>query len=475
MGLPHGRELPALRSRNLVALRANMFMQLWSWMPFFTQGNKHRHFVGLNQRRYFCRHLANWLYANEWHYTTLLAITIESVEPLPDDVNLFIDDLLQVFPRKPTCDEISSYLQVNPRLYNWFKQGSWNPRINSFCLTKQKPERLPVGNLPALTDRNELAWWLGLSNNQLLWLANTWRNDSNPSIKLNHYHYSLIEKRRGGMRLIESPKSLLRDIQRRVTTGILSKIAIHDAAHGFCRRRSCLTHAANHSGKKHLLLFDIAHCFQSIEWRSVYRVFKNSGYPKDVASYFSCLCTHRIQSNDEIFYKLDHEQQIRVSTRHLPQGAPTSPTLSNIVLYGLDRRLKGLATSLQLTYSRYADDLAFSGNQHRDWKFLETLVGAICLEEGFELNFHKSRILKSNQRQKLTGIVVNEKINVDRREYDRLKAILVNCVRYGIDSQNREKHPDFCAHLLGRINYISTLNHRKGDKLRSIFERIASG
>lgn len=472
MGLPHGRELPALRGRNLVALRAKQFMQLSSWMPFFIQGNKNRHIVGLNQRRYFCRHLASWLYANEWHYTTLLAITIESVDPLPDDVNRLIEDVLRAFPHKPEHDELLSYLLADPRLYHWFKQGSSNPRINSFCLAKQEPGRLPVNNLPPLTDRNELAQWLGITNNQLTWLADTWRTEPNSSKRFIHYHYSLVEKRRGGLRLIESPKSLLKLIQRKINIGILSKIPLHDTAHGFCRQRSCLTHASNHCGKKYLLLFDIAHCFQSIQWSSVYRVFRNTGYPKDIASYLSCLCTHQITNNNEILHKLDHEQRIRLNTRHLPQGAPSSPTLSNIVLYGLDKRLNGLATSLQLTYSRYADDLAFSGNQHRDWEFLEALIGAICLEQGLELNFRKSRVLKLHQRQKLTGIVVNEKINIDRREYDGLKAILVNCVRSGIDSQNRENHVDFRAHLLGRINYVSTLNRRKGEKLRSIFDRI---
>ena len=98
----------------------------------------------------------------------------------------------------------------------------------------------------------------------------------------------------------------------------------------------------------------------------------------------------------------------------------------------LDKRLQGLAKSLKLRYSRYADDLAFSGNTHRDWRFLEPLIGSICLQEGFELNYRKSRIIRSHQRQKITGVIVNQRANIDRRYFDRLKAILNNCVRYGV-------------------------------------------
>ncbi len=428
--------------------------------------------MGVNQRKYFCRHLASWLYASEWHFTTLLAITIESVDRLPDDADQLVNDLLQTYPNRPSIENISNYLSINQRVINWFNYGNPKPGVKSICLERFVSTHEIDKNIPPLENSVDIAYWLGISLNQLSWLTDTWRRDSNALARFNHYHYSLVAKRHGGMRLIESPKRLLKQIQRQINLKILSHIPVHDAAHGFCQQRSCVTHARNHSGKKYLLLFDITHCFHSIHWLAVYRVFIKSGYSESVANTLACLCTHQFNSNKSILYKLDPGQCERIKTRHLPQGAPTSPALSNIILYQLDKRLSGLADSLQLKFSRYADDLAFSGNRHRDWLFLESLIASICMEEGFALNHRKTRILKSHQRQKLTGIVVNKTPNIDRRYYDKLKATLFNCLRFGMDSQNREQHDNFQAHLLGRINYVSALNHRKGEKLRSIFNQI---
>ena len=117
--------------------------------------------------------------------------------------------------------------------------------------------------------------------------------------------------------------------------------------------------------------------------------------------------------------------------------------------------------------------LAFSGDVHRNWKFLESLVGAICLEEGFTLNHRKSRCLRPHQRQILTGVVVNEKTNIDRRYYDRMKAVLTNCARDGLDSQNHSNHQDFKAHLLGCLQFVKSLSSKKGAKLEAIYNRIA--
>ena len=113
-----------------------------------------------------------------------------------------------------------------------------------------------------------------------------------------------------------------------------------------------------------------------------------------------------------------------------------------------------------------------SGNRHRDWRFLEPLIGGICLDEGVTLNYKKTRIKRSHQKQRVVGIVVNAKANVDRKYFDTLKATLTNCARYGLDSQNRHEHPQFHAHLLGRIQYVKTLNEQRGLKLEQIYRDI---
>ena len=196
------------------------------------------------------------------------------------------------------------------------------------------------------------------------------------------------------------------------------------------------------------------------------------GYNEPVSKALANLCTHQCRTDVPEIAKLDLTQIQRLKARHLAQGAPTSPALSNAVMFHLDHRLANLAESLDMTYSRYADDLAFSTDKQRDWHFLEPLVGSICLEEGFTLNYRKSLRRLSHQRQKLTGVIVNKQPNIDRRYYDELKAILTNCIRTGADRQNRNNISHFEQHLLGRILYVDQLNPHKGAKLKHLYEQI---
>jgi retron-type reverse transcriptase len=163
--------------------------------------------------------------------------------------------------------------------------------------------------------------------------------------------------------------------------------------------------------------------------------------------------------------------------RHLPQGAPTSPALANLLAWRLDLRLYGLARAAGANYTRYADDLAFSGDADfakslgRFNKAMTTIAG----EEGFRLNHTKTRIMPRHQSQRVTGLVVNDHVNVGRTGFDTLKAILHNCVRGDPDSQNRAGVPDFRRHLEGRIAWVEQVNPHLGTKLRRVFERIEWG
>jgi hypothetical protein len=125
-------------------------------------------------------------------------------------------------------------------------------------------------------------------------------------------------------------------------------------------------------------------------------------------------------------------------------------------------------------YTRYADDLLFSGGTGfaRQARRFEVAVGAILLEEGFRPNHHKTRMLRQGQKQHAAGLVLNEKPNIDRREFDRLKAILTNCVRHGPASQNRENHPEFASHLRGKLAWVGFIHPGKEAKLRAMFEQI---
>ena len=162
------------------------------------------------------------------------------------------------------------------------------------------------------------------------------------------------------------------------------------------------------------------------------------------------------------------------SRPHLPQGAPTSPALANMTFYRADCRLNALARAAGASYTRYADDLAFSGDEHfakRAERF-GSHVAAVVEGEGFRVNHRKTRIMRRGVRQHLAGLVANRKMNVPRRDFDRLKAVLTNCVRFGPQSQNRERHPEFKAQLRGKVGFVASVNPAKARRLWAIFERI---
>jgi hypothetical protein len=333
--------------------------------------------------------------------------------------------------------------------------------------------------IPALATPGDLADWLGQSPEQLDWLADE-RRGHGRAVKspLQHYRYAFISKRSGMPRLIEAPKPRLKAIQRRILRQILSVVPVHHSANGFVAGRSCLSGAQLHAGECVVATFDLAQFFPSIVLGRVHGLFRGLGYPWAVARRLAGLCTTITPAS--VFLRLpecqrpDRGLQALFGVPHLPQGAPTSPVLANLLAWRLDRRLHGLARAAGANYTRYADDLAFSGD--KDFanglgRFGETL-GTILNEEGFFLNAAKTRIMPRSTRQRITGIVVNEHCNIGRAEFDTLKAILHNCTRTGPAGQNRAEVPDFRGHLQGRIAWVEQINPQRGAKLRLLFERI---
>jgi RNA-directed DNA polymerase len=229
-----------------------------------------------------------------------------------------------------------------------------------------------------------------------------------------------------------------------------------------------------HTGKKLLVRFDLEDFFPAITSARILQIFMTAGYPETVARALTRLATHAAPPSVLEEKALAWPERRRLATPHLPQGAPTSPALANLSSFRLDCRLAGLAKAAGADYTRYADDLLFSGGEDfaRQARRFEVTVGAIIIEEGFLPNHHKTRVLRQGQRQHAAGLVLNEKPNLDRREFDRLKAILTNCARHGPASQNRGNHSDFAAHLEGRLAWVRFIHPGKEAKLREIFERI---
>jgi hypothetical protein len=161
-------------------------------------------------------------------------------------------------------------------------------------------------------------------------------------------------------------------------------------------------------------------------------------------------------------------------TPHLPQGAPTSPAIANLVAFGLDVRLAAAAAAVDARYTRYADDLVFSGDAafaRRSLRFA-ALVGAIVEDEGFAVNHRKTRVMRKGGRQSVAGLVVNEHPTVPRDRYDQIRAMLHNCARLGPNSQNRERRVDFRAHVEGLVAWISGVDPGRGEVLEKALARI---
>jgi len=343
-------------------------------------------------------------------------------------------------------------------------------RINVRKRAKMGPSPWPV---PAIATTCALAEWLGVAARELDWLADCEsRLTKSPLGKMHHYTYRWLAKRDGKSRLIEMPKQRLKAIQRRILHEILDCIPPHDAAHGYCRGRSIASFVACHAGRRIVLRFDLRDFFPSIRASRVHALFRRSGYPRGVARLLTGLCSTVVPGD---VLPADRTGLEVYRSRHLPQGAPTSPALANLCAYRLDRRLDGLARRIGADYTRYADDLAFSGGEELEPSAgrFQVSVCRIALEEGFEVRTHKSRFMRRGVRQQLAGVVLNVRPNVRRPEYDKLKAVLCNCVRLGPHGQNHAGHDDFRGYLLGRIAYVSMINPARGAKLRAEFNRIA--
>jgi RNA-directed DNA polymerase len=337
--------------------------------------------------------------------------------------------------------------------------------------------------VPPLRTTGAVAEWLGLTHGQLDWFADCQGREARyPAGPLRHYSYLWLKGRGGKRRLLEAPKRRLKEIQRRLLHDILDFVTPHPAAHGFRSGRSVATYAAAHVGKRIVLRFDLRSFFPSVRTSRVQAVFRTAGYPRDVARILAGLCTNRVP--DDIWEGLSPEEgrlcgvatnRLLYRRAHLPQGAPTSPALANLCAYRLDCRLDALARSLDATYTRYADDLAFSGGEllERGARRFQVLVGSIALDEGFELQMRKSRFMRQGVRQQLAGVVVNTRTNIRREDFDLLKAILTNCIRSGPASQNRDGHADFRGHLAGCIAYAAMLNPERCQRLRGLLDRIA--
>lgn len=333
---------------------------------------------------------------------------------------------------------------------------------------ERREDRLKANDLPDWKSPEDLAQAMSVDVPTLRWWSYHREVDSGT-----HYRRWSIPKRDGGKRTITSPKRGLKKAQRWTLRQLAEKLPVHSAAHGFMSARSILTNARVHAGAEVLVKVDVKDFFPTVSWRRVRGLFRKAGLRENVATILALLCTEPprepVQFRGRTLF-------VATGPRALPQGAPTSPAITNAICLRMDRRLSGIAKTLGFAYTRYADDLTFSWRKSEDRAkapvgALLAMVKKILTAEGFTMHPNKTMVMRDGDRQKVTGLVVNQAkdgvptARVPRETVRRLRAAI----------KNRElgragKEGETLAQLRGMASFVMMCDEKKG---REFLRRLA--
>jgi retron-type reverse transcriptase len=364
------------------------------------------------------------------------------------------------------------------RQENWRKKQAedivWLGEGISAGLANKKSdiEKLNQFNLPLLDNAKILAEKIGISLSELRFLSY-----QRKVAKINHYQRFYMQKKSGGLRMISAPMPRLKRVQYWILNNILNQIPLHQAANGFVTKRSILTNAQPHVGKAIVINLDLKDFFPTVSYSRIRGVFKHLGYSEYIATILALLCSEP----DTDVIKLDKEQWfVMRGERHLPQGAPTSPAISNIICRSLDARLQAWASCNNFTYTRYADDMTFSSNEKSYDKIPKFLwsIKNIVTEEGFNIHPDKTRIMRQGSQQEVTGLIVNDKISINRKKMKQFRALLFQIEKDGLQGKEwagikESKH--LLNSIQGYANFINMVNPEKGklfkQQIKAIFKK----
>jgi RNA-directed DNA polymerase len=421
----------------------------------------------------------------EWGFEPLVDACARAIGARPGWLWPLVDGLLDAYRRPPNDAhrELARWIERSAVFGDAIADADEAGRTITLAHLETAPASMAprITAVPSIAGLGELAEFLGVSSGRLDWLSDTahWNRRTQRG-RLHHYSYDWLVRPGRAPRLLEVPTPRMRRVPRRVLREILAALPLNDAAHGFVPGRSAVTGAAAHARADTVITLDLSTFFARVSARRVFSVFRQAGYPEAVAHALTGICTHAVPSWVNARMPAGGSPEDRsalrdaISRSHLPQGSPTSPALANLAVRRLDSRLAGWAAASGAVYTRYADDLAFSGSALRGRAATSFIDGVerIVRAEDHRLNRSKTRVSGQGARQSVTGLVVNEGPAVDRPYFDELKAILHNCAAHGPRSQNRAGHPDFRAHLLGRLNWVAGLSPSRGERLRRDFDRI---
>ncbi len=327
-------------------------------------------------------------------------------------------------------------------------------------------EGLMRRGLPVLATPADVAAAIGVTIPELRWLC-----FHTPAAERSHYVTFEVPKRSGGVRTLSAPQPRLAAAQRWVLRELLDRLPVEPQAHGFVRGRSTVTNAEPHCRRDVVVNLDLENFFPTITFPRVRGMFERLGYSGAVATVLALLSTEcpreRVEYAGTTYW-------VATGERALPQGAPTSPAISNQIVRKLDRRLAGMCAVMGWAYTRYADDMTFSAPDGKRGEIALLLARArhVVEEEGFALNPRKGRVQRQAGRQIVTGVVVNDTPKLPREDVRRLRAILHGARRTGLAAQNREGRPHFEAWLRGKLAYLAMVDGERGRRMLGELDEI---
>lgn len=306
-----------------------------------------------------------------------------------------------------------SFFQVPDQLANRALIFEQHSEVNEVAV-----EKFVARGMPPLLDQGSLAHLIGISSKIVFSIIKK---------KQNHYRTFDLLKKSGGFRTVSAPRTYLKVIQWWILDNILSDIDHEICVTGFRSGASPYLNAQMHLSANHVLNVDIKNYFPSIKKKTVEKIWRDMGYSVDVSQQLAEITTY-------------HDE--------LPQGAPTSPAIANIAAKGLDKALNGLAEHAGLKYTRYADDITFSGRTFIAASYLDS-VREIVQSHGFDLNDRKSRFLGRANRMEVTGFVINERTQLPRKWRKKVRAIFFQA------DKNPERWVDRLPYLVGLFGAVS--------------------
>ncbi len=315
--------------------------------------------------------------------------------------------------------------------------------INAAC---KYAENLISLNMPVIFNREHFSLLVGRKKDEIYKIVS--------SLEKCYYQQITIKKRNGGDRILSVPALTLKEIQKWILHNVLNKMYVSPYAMGFQKDRSIVTNAKAHVGKKCVVNLDLKDFFPSIKLENVFRAFYYYGYTISVSYLMARLCTY----NNE-----------------LPQGAPTSPYLSNVVCLKMDKRISELAKKYGASYTRYADDITLSANT--DISNIIPAVEKIVIDEGFFVNDKKTRVLFEYQRQEVTGLLVSgNKVRVNKKYIKKFKQEIYYCKKYGVADHLRHIKCDkrfYKEHMYGKAYFVKMVDANLGRTIIKELDSIA--